>query len=95
MTDADALQFVAKLKRQGAITPSEQQAISLSVTQSELISDEEVKAAQQWIEKENPSLETIETRAEQARKKTVSQPRLFPGVSPLKQSLQNFQLESH
>ena len=95
MTDADALQFVAKLKRQGAITPSEQQAISLSVTQSELISDEEVKAAQQWIEKENPSLETIETRAEQARKKIVSQPRLFPGVSPLKQSLQNFQLESH
>jgi hypothetical protein len=93
MTDADALEFVAKLKRQREITPAEHQVITLSVMQSELISDEEVKAAEQWIEKENPSLDTIESRAEEVRKKRVAEPRLFPGASTLKQSLQNFQLE--
>jgi G3E family GTPase len=93
MTDADALEFVAKLKRQGEITPAEHQVIALSVMQSELISDEEVKAAEQWIEKENPSLDTIESRAEEVRKKKVAEPRLFPGATTLKQSLQNFQLE--
>lgn len=90
MSDADALQFVDKLKRQGEITPAEQQAISLSVTQSELISDEDVKATQQWIEKENPSLEAIESHAEQLRKRTTPQVRLFPQLGTVRQSVQEF-----
>jgi hypothetical protein len=90
MTDADALKFVAKLKRQREITPAEQQAIALSVIQSELVSDEEVKATQQWIEKENPSLEAIEARAEEVRKKTAPELRLFPQVGTVKQSVQEF-----
>jgi G3E family GTPase len=90
MTDADALAFVGKLKQQREITPAERQAIALSVTQSELISDEDVKAAKQWIEKDNPSLKTIESHAEELRKKTAPEPRLFPQVEPVKQSVREF-----
>lgn len=90
MTDADALQFVGKLKRQGEITPAEQQAIALSVTQSELISDEDVKQAEQWIAKENPSLEMIESHAQELRKRTAPEVRLFPQVGTVKQSVQEF-----
>ena len=90
MTDAEALAFVGKLKQRGEITPAERQAIALSVTQSELISDEDVKQAEQWIAKENPSLETIESHAEELRKRTAPELRLFPQNGTLKQSVQEF-----
>jgi len=89
MTDADALAFVSKLK-QREITPGEQEAIALSVTQSELIKDADVKAAEEWIAKENPSLEAIESRADELRKRTAPEPRLFPQVEPVKRSVQEF-----
>ena len=90
MTDAEALAFVDKLKQRGEITPAEQQAIALSVTQSALISDEDVKQTEQWIAKENPSLKTIESHAEELRKRTTPELRLFPQNGTLKQSVQEF-----
>jgi len=93
MTDADAVEFVTKVKGKTDVPLADRQVIALSVMQSELISDEEVRAAEQWIEKENPSLETIESRAEEMRSKRVSELRLFPQVRTLKQSLENFYLE--
>jgi hypothetical protein len=89
MTDAEALAFVGKLK-QREITPAEREAIALSVTQSELISDADVKAAEQWIAKENPSLEAIKSHAEEIRKRTAPELRLFPQVEPVKQSAHEF-----
>jgi hypothetical protein len=94
MNDSGALEFVAKLKTRSNITPAEQQVIALSVTQSELISDEDVKGVEQWIEKENPSLEQIESRAEEMRNRRVTELRLFPEVRTLKRSLKNFLIES-
>jgi G3E family GTPase len=94
MTDAEALAFVGKLKQRGEITPAERQAIALSVTQSELISDEDVKQAEQWIAKENPSLEMIESHAEELRKRTAPELRLFPQVGTVKQSVQEFHRNS-
>jgi len=94
MTDAEALAFVGKLKQRGEITPAERQAIALSVTQSELISDEDVKQAEQWIAKENPSLEMIESHAEELRKRTTPELRLFPQVGTVKQSVQEFHRNS-
>ena len=73
MSDADAVEFVTKLKERRNLTPADQQVIALSVMQSELISDEEVKRAEQWIERENPSLEKIESRAEEMRNKRVTE----------------------
>jgi hypothetical protein len=90
MTDAEALAFVGELKQRGEIAPAERQAIALSVTQSELISDEDVKQAEQWIAKENPSLETIASHAEELRKRTAPELRLFPQVGAVKQSVQEF-----
>jgi hypothetical protein len=94
MIDADAAEFVTKLKERSDVTAAERQVIALSVMQSELISEGEVKQAEQWIEKEDPSLETIESRAEEMRNKKVDELRLFPQASALKQSLEAYRLES-
>ena len=94
MTDAGAVEFVTKLKKRIDVTPAERQVIALSVMQSELISDEEVKGVEQWIETKDPSLETIESRAEEMRNKRVFELRLFPQVKPLKQSLEAYRPES-
>jgi hypothetical protein len=93
MTDADAVEFVTKLKKRTDVTPAERQVIALSVVQSELISDEEVKGIEQLIEKENPSLETIESRAEEMRNRKLFELRLFPQVKTLLQSLEGYRLE--
>lgn len=93
MTDADATEFVTKLKARTDVAPAEREVIALSVMQSELISDKEVKGAEQWIEKEDPSLETIESRAEELRNRKPSERRLFPQVSELNQSLEDYRLE--
>ena len=93
MTDADATDFVTKLKKRD-IKPEEQEAIALSVIQSERFSDDDVKGIEQWVEKDNPSLETIEARAEATRKtaaeKEISELRLFPQVQELRQSVESF-----
>jgi hypothetical protein len=83
MTDANATAFVTQLRAR-QIKPEEQQAIALSVMQSEVFSDEEVNATRQWIERENPSLESIEARAETKREQRNFEPRLFPQVRELK-----------
>lgn len=94
MTDRDAVEFVTKLKERTDLTPADRQVIALSVAQSELITDEEVKGAEQWVERENPSLEKIESRGEEMRNRRVTELRLFPEVRALKQSLENFFIES-
>jgi G3E family GTPase len=58
-----------------------------------LISQEEVHELENWVEKENPSLEVLEARAEELRKRKVSELRLFPQVKGLKESLTAFQAE--
>ena len=85
MSDPDAVKKVAELQQRTDLTREERQAIALSVAQSERISDEEVKKVEEWIEKEDPPLETIETQAEEARAKTVTELRLFPEATRLKQ----------
>ena len=85
MTDADANKFVMTLKERGA-KPEEQDLIALSVMQSEQISDNNVREIERWIEKENPSLETIESRAEEMRGRKTFESRLFPEVPELLRS---------
>ena len=87
MTDADATEFAAKLQHRTDLTPEERQVIALSVAESERFSDEDVKKVEQWIEKENPPLEKIETQAEEARQKKVTELRLFPEATSLKEVL--------
>jgi hypothetical protein len=90
MTDKDAIEFVSKFKGKTDLTPEERNVIMLSVLQSELFSDGEVKQVEQWVEKENPPLDTIESRADEARKRNVAELRLFPKIEGLRQSLQDW-----
>jgi hypothetical protein len=69
MTGADAAALVAQLKQRN-LNADESYIISLSVIQSAHISDADVKVSEAWVEKENPSLEAIERRAEQLRNKS-------------------------
>ena len=84
MTDKDAIAFVSELKsKKRELKPEEQQLIAISVIQSELMSDGEVKETEQWIKKENPSLELIESKAEEKRGQKLAEPRLFPQIREL------------
>jgi hypothetical protein len=102
MTQTAAMKFVVGLKHR-RVTPEEASAISLSVAQSEQFSETDVKQIESWIKKENPSLNTIKSRAEETRKqkrrqqvenaklKSNSKPRLFPDLPELaRQSFDNF-----
>ena len=84
MTDADATEFAAKLQHRTDLTPEERQVIALSVAESERISDEEVRNVEQWIEKNDPPLETIQVQAEEVRQKKITELRLFPEATRLK-----------
>ena len=92
MSDTDANQFVAKLKDR-KLTAAERAVITLSVLQGELVDEEEVRGIEQWVEKENPSLETIESRAEEIRNRRITELRLFPKVEGLKQSFEEWRGE--
>jgi len=87
MTDDDATSFIQALKDRN-VTDEEKAVIALSVIQSERLGDEELKGIEQWIEKENPSLEAVERRAEEIRTRRISELRLFPQVRELLESLQ-------
>lgn len=82
MSDADATEFVTRLKRQRAESEMKD-AIVESVIQSERFSDEDVRKIEGWIEKENPDLEMIERRAEEERRKKIAKLRLFPQIPEL------------
>ncbi len=86
MSDQDATQFVAKLKGR-QLSAAEEAVISLSVWQSEWVSEEEVRGLEQWVEREDPSFEKLEARAEELRRRRVTELRLFPKVEVLRQAL--------
>ncbi len=87
MSDKDATQFAAELKGRD-LSAAERAAISLSVLQSEWVSEEEVRGLEQWVERENPALEKVEARAEELRSRRITELRLFPKVEALRQSIQ-------
>lgn len=93
MSDVAATKFVARLKRR-PVTSEEAAVISLSVGQSQLSSDIDLKQLEKWIKKENPSVETLKTRAEETRKQKqaettkafgpASRQQLFPELPELR-----------
>ncbi len=87
MSDKDATQFAAELKGRN-LSAAERAAISLSVLQSEWVSEEEVRGLEQWVEREEPSLEKVEARAEEFRDRKITELRLFPKVRALQQALE-------
>jgi hypothetical protein len=82
MTDARARTFVMQLKKRGA-KPEERVVITVSVVQSERFSESEVKAIQQSVEKQDPSLEQIDAQADAMRSRKIVTQRLFPEVPEL------------
>lgn len=87
MSDQEATQFAARLKEK-ELSAAAQEAITLSVLQSEWVSEEEAHGIEQWIEKDNPPLEAIEVRAQELRARKIMELRLFPQVEALKQAAQ-------
>lgn len=83
MTDADATDFVNAL-RQKEPTAEEKDLITLSVIISQRFDERHVTKIEEWIRRENPSLEEIESRAEEMRAARLIRPHIFPDVQALR-----------
>ncbi len=86
MTDAGAMDFVNTL-RQKEPTAEEKDLITLSVFISQRFDEKHVAEIEDWVRRENPSLEEIESRAEEIRAIRLAEPHIFPDVPTLRRPL--------
>jgi len=87
MSDADAIAFVEAL-RKTEVTQEEKDLITLSVILSQRFDENDVKQIEEWIRREDPSLEQIEVRAEDMRRSSrVVEPLIFSEIPTWGRSL--------
>ena len=87
MSDADAIAFVEAL-RKTEVTQEEKDLITLSVILSQRFDENHVREIEEWIRNENPSLDQIESRAEEMRGSSrVIEPLIFPEIPTSGRSL--------
>jgi len=87
MSDADAIAFVEAL-RKTEVTQEEKDLITFSVILSQRFDENHVREIEEWIRNENPSLDQIESRAEEMRGSSrVIEPLIFPEIPTSGRSL--------
>lgn len=86
MSDAAAVDFVKALKETHP-TQEERELITLSVILGQRFDENHVVEIEDWIRRENPSVEEIESRAEEMRAMRVREPQIFPDVPTLRRPL--------